>query len=178
MVSFQRGPIRIFVAREGLSIARLQGGRFGFLVTNFQIRNRTLHRWSRFLLVLTVAFVLASCGGGGGGSTPSPSPTPPTANAGGPYAADVTAAIAFDGSKSSDPNGLSLSYAWNFGDNTTGTGVKPTHAYTAPGTYNVSLTVTNSNGTASSPAKTTGTITALPTANAGWTVRRKCDCQK
>jgi PKD repeat protein len=56
----------------------------------------------------------------------------------------------FDGSGSVDPDGSIASYAWNFGDGTTGTGVNPSHAYTAAGSYVVTLTVTdNRGGTAS-----------------------------
>ncbi|MFA6294346.1 MAG: PKD domain-containing protein, partial [Victivallales bacterium] len=50
------------------------------------------------------------------------------------------------------------SYAWNFGDSTTGTGVSPTHAYAAAGTYTVSLTVTDNRG-GKSTASTTCAIT-------------------
>lgn len=39
-----------------------------------------------------------------------------------------------------------VSYAWNFGDGTTGTEVTTSHEYTTAGTYNVILTVTDSNG--------------------------------
>ncbi|MGN7820359.1 PKD domain-containing protein [Chitinophaga sp. 22536] len=36
-----------------------------------------------------------------------------------------------------------VDYAWDFGDNTTGTGANPVKTYSAPGTYNVSLKVTS-----------------------------------
>lgn len=39
-----------------------------------------------------------------------------------------------------------VSYAWDFGDGTTGTGPTPTHEYTAQGTYNVTLTITTQTG--------------------------------
>ena len=40
------------------------------------------------------------------------------------------------------------SYAWDFGDGTAGTGSPKTHTYTTPGTYNVTLIVTNGCGSA------------------------------
>ena len=39
-----------------------------------------------------------------------------------------------------------LTYAWDFGDGATSTQQQPTHTYTVPGTYDVSLTVTGSLG--------------------------------
>ena len=39
-----------------------------------------------------------------------------------------------------------LSYAWEFGDGTTATGVAHLHCYPDPGTYSVSVTVTDTNG--------------------------------
>jgi PKD repeat protein len=54
-------------------------------------------------------------------------------------------AISFDGSGSSDPNsGQTLSYSWDFGDGSKGSGMKPSHRYSSPGTYTVKLTVTDS----------------------------------
>lgn len=39
-----------------------------------------------------------------------------------------------------------VSYSWDFGDFTTSTLATPAHTYSAPGTYNVTLTVTDSHG--------------------------------
>ena len=94
-------------------------------------------------------------------SPPPPPPNqPPVAVVGGPYnSADGT--VSFDGSASSDPDGDALTYAWNFGDGTSGSGVKPTHAYTANGDYNVSLVVKDTHDAASG-ASTTLARVALP----------------
>ncbi len=43
-------------------------------------------------------------------------------------------------------SGFITSYAWNFGDNSTGTGASPSHTYANLGTYGVSLTITTSSG--------------------------------
>jgi hypothetical protein len=49
--------------------------------------------------------------------------------------------IAADASASSDPDGAPELFAWDFGDGTTAEGVNVQHAYAAPGTYQVELTV-------------------------------------
>ena len=86
-----------------------------------------------------------------------PPDTTPTANPGGPYLGVVNTSIAFDGSLSSDPEDDPLTYAWNFGDSATGTGVAPTHSYTAAGVYSVCLTV-NDGSSNSEPACTLAVV--------------------
>jgi PKD repeat protein len=97
--------------------------------------------------------------------------TPPVAVPGGPYSAKLPAAVQFNGSASYDPKNKSavLTYSWNFGDGTpNGTGATPSHTYAAAGTYNGSLTVTNSSGVSSLPAPFVAIITAsMPTAVPG-----------
>jgi PKD repeat protein len=74
-----------------------------------------------------------------------------------------------DGSASSSPDDTITSYAWDFGDGTpVATTVTPTtsHAYTADGSYPVTLTVTDGGGAVSAPsAPTTAVVvTRGPTA--------------
>jgi hypothetical protein len=44
------------------------------------------------------------------------------------------------------PGATIASYAWSFGDGTTGTGTNVTHTYAKNGTYRINLTVTDSFG--------------------------------
>lgn len=54
--------------------------------------------------------------------------------------------VDFNAACSSDPVGSIVSYSWNFGDGTTGTGVAPTHWYWNSGNYTITLTVTDDSG--------------------------------
>jgi streptogramin lyase len=96
------------------------------------------------------------------GDTTTPPILPPVANAGGPYTGTVGTAVTFSGSGSTDPQGQTLTYAWTFGDGTTGTGVSPTHIYPqvagqVSATYTVGLQVMNTSGY-TGQASTTATI--------------------
>jgi PKD repeat protein len=64
-------------------------------------------------------------------------------------------AWSFNASGSSAPSGRTItSYAWNFGDGSTGTGVNASRTYAGPGTYTVTLTVTDSAGMTASTTRT------------------------
>jgi PKD repeat protein len=65
----------------------------------------------------------------------------------------------FDASGSSDPDGTIASYAWTFGDGTTGSGATVSRTYAAGGTYSVQLTVTD-NGSATGTQVQTVTVVA------------------
>ncbi len=85
---------------------------------------------------------LGACDGGGGGGT-DPANKPPVAA----FTGTVDRlSVSLDASTSSDPDGQISAYQWTFGDGSSATGAKVTHAYAASGTYAVSLTVTDNKG--------------------------------
>ena len=65
--------------------------------------------------------------------------------------ADVTSGkapllVTFDSSASADPEGGVLGYSWDFMDGSFSTEANPSHEFTTPGTYSVTLTVTDDLG--------------------------------
>ena len=71
--------------------------------------------------------------------------------------------IALDAKASLDPNGSNnrLSYAWQFGDGTTASGVSITHTYKTAGTYTLTLTVSSPTGKRTI-SKTINVVTQSP----------------
>ncbi|MBF0216974.1 MAG: PKD domain-containing protein [Candidatus Omnitrophica bacterium] len=67
----------------------------------------------------------------------------------------------FDASATNDPDGDTLSYRWDFGDGSTGEGVKVSHAYTEPGKYKVVLTVDDASGAECSQNTSCSTVTVF-----------------
>ena len=84
--------------------------------------------------------LLGTCDGGGGGD---PGNKPPVAA----FTSSVDRlTLSLDASGSTDPDGQISSYQWTFGDGSSASGAKVTHAYAASGTYAVGLTVTDNKG--------------------------------
>ncbi|MCC5840845.1 MAG: PKD domain-containing protein [Opitutales bacterium] len=69
-----------------------------------------------------------------------------------PSGGSTETVIAFDGSRSTDPEGMALTYTWDFDDGTVLTDAGPfvTHTFTQPGSYRVRLTVTDPLGASNS----------------------------
>jgi RHS repeat-associated protein len=86
---------------------------------------------------------------------------PPTANPGGPYSGSAGQSIVFNGVGSMDPDHDAITFAWNFGDDKTGTGATPGHIYATAGVYTVTLTVNDGHGGAN--ATTTKATVSVPT---------------
>ena len=57
--------------------------------------------------------------------------------------------VSFDASGSYDPDGVIVSYLWDFGDQKSSTGITVNHIYNQVGSYNVTLTIEDNNGTLS-----------------------------
>lgn len=116
-----------------------------------------------------LAIGLSACGGGSGGGSGSGSgaqsaesaPSAPTATITNGSAAYAQNTVTFSAS-STDPAGRSLSFTWDFGDGSSAvSGASVSHLYAAAGTYNLTLTATN---TANVSATSTLPIQVLPSA--------------
>lgn len=68
----------------------------------------------------------------------------PSAVVSGPTSGFTNQLITFNGAQSTDDGNIT-NYNWAFGDGGTGSGITTTHTYTAPGTYTVTLNVTDNN---------------------------------
>ncbi len=133
--------------------------------------SRTFSNTGTFSVVLTVTDDIGQSATVAKTVTVTATPSdPPTASfVFSPGSPQVNQAVLFDATQSTVAAGHTLSYAWNFGDSLTGTGVTPSHTYTAAGTYSVVLKVTDT--TTLQTATTTRTVTVssieLHAANGG-----------
>jgi len=93
---------------------------------------------------------------------PAPVRLPPVARLTGPAQSEALRPVTFDGAGSSDPDGTLTQYRFNFGDATApveGTAAQASHTYLSPGTYTVTLVVTDNDGLQSTA---TQTLTVTP----------------
>jgi DNA-binding beta-propeller fold protein YncE len=75
-------------------------------------------------------------------------------------AGSAGSATQFDASGAADPDGAIVRYDWDFGDGTVlrDGGPSPRHVYTQPGTYTVTLVVTDNEGASTTTIFTGGTV--------------------
>jgi subtilisin family serine protease len=103
----------------------------------------------------------------------SSTPTAPVAPVASFTASCTSLTCSFDGSASNDPDGGAIAnYAWTFGDDgsASGASANASHTYSSPGTYNVTLTVTDNEGQVSSVPKNV-TVSAIALTTRGYKVR-------
>lgn len=90
------------------------------------------------------------------GDSSPPANVPPTAS----FTSSCTnLTCTFNAAGSSDSDGTIGSYAWTFGDGTTGSGVTPSKTYAAGGSYTVALTVTDDDN---ATGATSQQVTVIP----------------
>ncbi|QYG93466.1 DUF4214 domain-containing protein [Iamia sp. SCSIO 61187] len=94
-----------------------------------------------------------------GGPSPPPGPEAPVASfALAPTSGPAPLDVAFTDTSTGAPT----SWSWSFGDGATSTTQHPTHRYTAPGTYDVALTVTNAVGPSTTTLVRAVTVAVAP----------------
>ncbi len=103
-------------------------------------------------------FLFAPLGG-------TPSNQPPVANS----SINCTAlACTMSGTGSTDPDGGIVSWAWEFGDGDVDSGANVSHSYASGGTYQVKLTVTDTDGATNSITKpVTVSVPSIPVSFVG-----------
>jgi len=82
-----------------------------------------------------------------------------------PAIAYINETIVFNATASTPGNGSIILYSWDFGDNTTGTGMIIEKSYSLPNNYTVTLTVTNSGGLNDTTSKI---VIVLPEPTGPW----------
>ena len=104
---------------------------------------------TRLGLGIVSSLLLAACSGGGGTSDDKggddKTNTAPTAAFTMQVDGNDPTMVHFDATGSTDDKGV-VTYSWNFGDNSTGTGVTVTHDYPRAGSFPVTLTVKDIEG--------------------------------
>ena len=100
--------------------------------------------------------------GGGPEESPRSGAAPTASFTANPTSGTAPLTVNFDASASTPPSGTTIvSYTWNFGDGTTGSGQFASHTYLTEGAYNASLIVEDSNGN-TDVATTAITVTPMP----------------
>lgn len=91
---------------------------------------------------------------------------PPIAALAGPGNLDEGGGATFDASASLDTNGSIVSYEWNFGDGSSGSGVSAAHTFAQDGEYVVTVTVTDNDGLTDTASLTVTVANVAPAVGA------------
>jgi photosystem II stability/assembly factor-like uncharacterized protein len=100
------------------------------------------HAWSAGLA--SVCVLIAACGGGGGENATPPTELPASVTISGPSTSEVLDSAQF--TSDATHTGTGISYLWDFGDGNSSADARPTHRYSKPGHYEVTLTLGNEAG--------------------------------
>ncbi|MEM7370925.1 MAG: DUF6443 domain-containing protein [Bacteroidota bacterium] len=134
--SLPSGNLVYFAYESGSQMISMAapGRRIGLFLGNTSANDLTANGWALFNGA--ICWALEECGN-----------TAPTANLiAFPISGPAPLAVNFDGSSSTDPQNDPLSYAWDFNDGATATGVNTSHTFLYPGNYQVNLTVDDGQG--------------------------------
>ncbi len=130
------------------------------------------HRFTERLTLLgTILLALTGCGGGGSSGAASSNPSSPAAGNNEPVAAfsvtpgegSAPLVVTVDASASTDPDGDRLFYLWDFGTATQdypAVGQVARYTYTEPGSYSISLQISDGAGGSDTATKTVQVIRA------------------
>ncbi len=104
--------------------------------------------------------------------TDPPNNNPPVADfSASPTSGNAPLTVAFTDLSSNTPT----SWSWDFGDGATSTAQNPSHTYGTPGTYTVSLTAANSNGSSTATRNGYITVNQPPASGEGFILSRNPD---
>ncbi|MCS6935943.1 MAG: PKD domain-containing protein [Candidatus Bipolaricaulota bacterium] len=110
-------------------------------------------RWTLWVIALALALGLSACTRET--QPPKPANQPPVAALEfEPKWGQAPLTVLFSAASSFDPDGQISSYAWDFGDGSSGRGVFVEHQYKKKGSFVVTLTVTDDKGATSSAKRT------------------------
>jgi PKD repeat protein len=117
---------------------------------------RSFHRNLSFMAALSL--VGAACGGDGGNGSGNETPTAA-------FTFECTLLVCNFTDTSTDPDGASdiTSWSWDFGGDGTSEEQSPAHTFSADGTYQVTLTVTDAAGASDTSAAQAVTVSATAT---------------
>jgi parallel beta-helix repeat protein len=82
-----------------------------------------------------------------------------------PQSGTAPLSVSFNASASSDPDGDTLVYSWNFGDGASGSGIETSHTYNNPGAYTATLTVDDGHGGTSTASAVITVSGDIPSGN-------------
>jgi len=109
---------------------------------------------TRWLSVLLALFLVVSTTGCDDDSNGGDGTSPPNAEFTATVDANDGFTVNFDASASGDPDGGSVSYDWEFGDGSAGSGETVSHTYASAGDYTVTLEVVDDESTVATAQQT------------------------